>query len=152
MGDTLTTEKRAELMGKVRQRDTTPEMVVRRALTTLGYRYRINDKSLPGSPDIAFKSRKKVIFVNGCFWHAHKGCKKFRIPKNNHQYWEKKFCENILRDKRKLVELSRSGFESLVVWECELTDMDGLSGRLRTFLDKPVDQENDVRKEPGSGH
>lgn len=142
MSDPLTEEERTELMGKVRQRDTAPELVVRRALTAMGRRYRINDKTLPGSPDITFRSRKKVIFVNGCFWHAHRDCRKFRIPKNNHGFWEEKFCENILRDKKNLAELNGRGFESLVMWECELTDMEVLANRLQSFLDSTVDQDD----------
>jgi DNA mismatch endonuclease (patch repair protein) len=108
-------------MSSVGTKNTGPELVLRRLLHRLGYRYRIHPKNLPGKPDIAFPSRRKVIFVHGCFWHGH-NCSKGRPPKSGGEYWGPKLLANKERDERRLNELAQLGWSSLIVWQCELTD------------------------------
>ena len=136
--DTRTEEQRRRIMQAVKSRDTGPEMVVRRLLHSLGYRYRLHRKDLPGKPDVAFLSRRKAIFVHGCFWHGH-GCPKGRLPKSRLDYWEPKLNGNKERDKRKEEELRSMGWDVLVIWQCETADLGALAGRLHGFLgDRPV--------------
>jgi len=125
---------RSELMRKVRQRDTTPELMVRRGLHARGFRYSLHATDLPGRPDIVFKSRRKVIFVHGCFWHRHSGCSRMTTPKTRQSFWEEKFRQNMERDARNLRELSQLGFQALIVWECETSRDDSLISRLEQFL------------------
>lgn len=132
--DTLSPLERSERMARVRSKDTKPEMRVRRLLHALGYRYRLHDRKLPGHPDLVFKGRRKVIFVHGCFWHRHDGCGLARLPKSRLDFWLPKLEGNRLRDARKLEELDQLGWTSLVIWECELKDMNLLEKRLKTFL------------------
>jgi DNA mismatch endonuclease (patch repair protein) len=120
-------------MGRVRQKDTKPEMVVRSLTHQLGYRFRLHRRDLPGRPDLVFPKLRKVIFVHGCFWHRH-GCSKATTPKSNSDYWQPKFAENVERDKRAIAELLRLGWEPMVVWECETRDIDALSQALSTFF------------------
>ena len=128
--DTLSRSKRSWLMGRVPSKDTKPEMVVRRAVHSLGYRYRIHRAELPGRPDLVFSGRKVVIFVHGCFWHRHPGCRKATTPASNREYWLPKFRENKSRDKRKARELKKLGWRVVVVWECETSDVETLKKRL----------------------
>ena len=100
--------------------DIEPEWIVRRYLFSRGYRYRKNVKGLPGTPDIVLQKYKAVIFVNGCFWHGHQGCKYAHLPSTNLEYWEKKIADNLERDKRKTQELERLGYQVSVVWQCQL--------------------------------
>ncbi len=137
MVDRLSPERRSALMSKVRGKDTSPEMRVRRLLHSLGYRYRLHDKKLPGKPDLTFVSRRKVIFVHGCFWHRHPGCKKATTPKTRTGYWETKFENNVRRDEQVLGELEKSGWDVIVIWECETHDPHKLEHLLRQFLGKP---------------
>ncbi len=104
MADIFTKERRSEIMSRIKSRDTKPEIVLRKKLFSQGYRYRINYKKLPGKPDIVLSKYKTVIFVHGCFWHGHEGCKDAHLPKTNVAFWEKKINENINRDK-KVIEL-----------------------------------------------
>lgn len=128
-----TTPERSALMKRVRQKGTTPERLVRRELTRIGARYRLNVRELPGSPDIANRRRRKSIFVHGCFWHYHESCGRGRIPTRNHSFWKKKLKRNVERDRRKLTDLDELGFEVLVLWECELKDPDTLRRRLYEY-------------------
>jgi DNA mismatch endonuclease (patch repair protein) len=121
-------------MARVRSRDTTPELLVRRVLTDLGYRYRLHRADLPGKPDIAFIGRRKAIFVNGCFWHGHDCKRGARAPKANREYWLAKIGRNRERDARNLAELAGMGWRSLVIFECELRDEDATRARLTEFL------------------
>jgi len=107
-------------MGRVRQRDTKPELLLRRALHRLGFRYRVNQRSLPGSPDLVFRSRKAVVFVNGCFWHDHTGCRFATKPQARAEFWEEKFKANRARDQRNYAALEVDGWRTLIVWECSL--------------------------------
>jgi len=117
--------------------DTAPEMLVRRVLHNAGYRFRLHRKDLPGRPDLSFPARRAVIQVHGCFWHQHAGCPKAHIPKSRKEYWVPKFARNIERDRdneRRLVEL---GWRVLVIWECELVDLDMVKRRAACFLGPP---------------
>ena len=136
------TPERSALMARIRGQDTKPEMAVRRLLHGLGYRYRLHAGDLPGRPDIVFRSRRKVIFVHGCFWHQHEGCREATIPKVRTAYWQRKFQTNLERDKASLNALERMGWQAFVVWECETRILDALSERLTRFLGG---------RQPGSG-
>ena len=107
-------------MSRVKGKDTKPEEIVRKYLFSQGFRYRKNDKRLPGKPDIVLPKYKTVIFVNGCFWHKHEGCKYFVWPKSNSEFWKEKIESNIVRDKKQYEELKNAGWHVIIVWECEL--------------------------------
>lgn len=132
--DTRTEEQRRRIMQAVKSRDTGPEMVVRRLLHSLGYRYRLHRKDLPGRPDIAFVSRRKAIFVHGCFWHGH-DCPKGRPPKSRLDYWKPKLDGNTERDRRNEEALRSLGWSVLVIWQCETSARQPLARRLHSFLD-----------------
>ncbi|WP_345993240.1 very short patch repair endonuclease [Sulfurimonas sp. HSL-1716] len=136
--DTFSTEQRSWVMRQVKGKNTKPERVVRKILWDAGYRYRLNVKSLPGTPDIAIKKLKKVIFVNGCFWHGHKNCSKAKIPKTRIEYWQAKIARNIERDKQNIQNLEQLGYDVLVVWECEIKrkSIDMLTSKLIDFMIK----------------
>jgi len=121
-------------MRRVKGRDTGPEMVVRRALTKLGARYRLHRKDLPGSPDIVMPGRKLALFVHGCFWHGHHCARGARIPKANRDYWLAKVGRNRERDARTRAELEASGWRVETVWECELKDAEALDARLADLI------------------
>jgi len=126
-------------MGSVRQKGTGPELRIRKALHRLGFRYRLNDRNLPGSPDLVFPKYKAVIFVHGCFWHRH-GCRHTTTPSTRKDFWEDKFRANVERDERKIRELEKSGWRVLVVWECETkknVEEEDLIGRIVDFLKEP---------------
>lgn len=125
---------RRALMQRVRQRGTPAEVSVAKACRELGLRYRLNVRSLPGSPDIANKARRWAIFVNGCYWHHHTNCKRATIPTLNNQFWCDKFSANRARDARKVRELRAEGYKVIVVWECEAGDRTQLQARLRRLL------------------
>lgn len=122
-------------MGRIRGKDTGPERRIRALLTTLGFRYRLHYPKLPGRPDIAFPGRGKVIWVHGCFWHRHQGCALGRLPKSKLDFWKPKLEENRNRDLRNEAKVRAAGWDSLVVWECELSDESRLVARLKGFLD-----------------
>lgn len=132
--DPLSSKERSERMSRVRNVDTKPEMIVRRCVHGMGYRYRLHDKTLPGHPDLVFKGRKKIIFVNGCFWHQH-NCNHYRMPKSRRNFWEPKLKRNLERDRMVLDLLRDDGWGILVIWECEIRDTDVLRQRIRVFLD-----------------
>ena len=125
---------RSETMARVRSRDTKPELLVRRLLTKLGYRYRLHRADLPGKPDVAFIGRRKAIFVNGCFWHGHDCKKGSRRPKSNQDYWLTKISKNQKRDAVNQAALLNLGWDVLILWECELRNQDQLAQRLKNFL------------------
>jgi DNA mismatch endonuclease, patch repair protein len=134
--DTLTQQQRSERMSRIRGRDTAPEIVVRRLVSGLGYRYRLHVRRLPGQPDLVFAGRGKVIFVHGCFWHRHRStrCALARLPKSRLDFWLPKLESNSRRDRRTMAALRRSGWKALVVWECELGNPAHLTRRLQRFL------------------
>lgn len=121
-------------MSRVHGKDTTAEKVVRSLVHRSGFRFRKNAKSLPGTPDIVLRKYKTVVFVHGCFWHQHKGCRKARRPTSNVEYWNKKLDSNIERDARKLLELKKLGWKTIVIWQCQLTDLEKLRRRLTRSL------------------
>lgn len=123
-------------MSRVRGRDTKPEMLVRRITHGMGYRYRLHRRGLPGSPDLVFPSRMKVIFVHGCFWHQHldPGCKLARLPKSKLDFWGPKLETNRERDERNLVVLAELGWDVLVIWECQTKNREELKARIGEFL------------------
>ena len=121
MPDTLTTEQRHRCMSHIRSKGAKPEVLVRKELFRRGYRYRINVSKLPGKPDIVLPKYKTVIFVNGCFWHGHEGCKHFVLPKSNREYWESKIRRNQQRDRVALKVLQQAGWNVITIWECSLT-------------------------------
>ena len=133
MVDHVTPERRSFIMSKVGQKNTKPEIILRRALHALGYRYRLHRRDLPGTPDIVFPSRRKVILVHGCFWHGH-GCRWGQLPKSRPEYWRPKIETNQERDKKTLTALREAGWEPLVVWQCELRDPDTAIQRVEAFL------------------
>ena len=135
MVDSVDPTRRSEIMGRVRNKDTKPEMIVRRITHGLGYRYRLHYGKLPGRPDLVFPSRRKVIFVHGCFWHRHKGCRRATIPKTRTDSWIEKFEKNVARDRRVLSQLKKQGWKVLVIWECQTFKADRLEKRVRSFLE-----------------
>lgn len=120
MTDLMTPEQRHRCMAAIKGKDTRPEMLVRKYLFSKGLRYRVNDKKLPGSPDIVLKKYKTVIFIDGCFWHAHKGCKYYKMPKTNIDFWRAKIARNIARDYVNNVDLELAGWKVIRVWECDV--------------------------------
>jgi DNA mismatch endonuclease (patch repair protein) len=132
--DRLTKQRRSEIMSRIRGKDTVPELKVRSLIHKLGYRFRLHSKTLPGKPDLVFSGRKKIIFVHGCFWHGHEGCPKGKLPKSKLDYWEPKLSENKRRDMKALRELKAEGWKALVVWQCELKDIEKLKSRIIEFL------------------
>ena len=136
MADALTPKERSERMSRVRGADTKPEMLVRRLVHGMGYRYRLHRRDLPGNPDLVFPGRGKVIFVHGCIWHRYPdpGCKLARLPKFRQGIWKPKLDGNRARDERNEAELARIGWKVLVVWECQLSDRAAVAERVREFL------------------
>lgn len=133
--DTLTPEQRSERMGRVRSRDTKPELKLRELVWRLGHRYRKNKASIIGKPDITFVGRKRAIFLHGCFWHRHDCTSGRREPKSRLDFWLPKFQRNVKRDAEVRQQLMAAGWRSLVVWECELRDPLAVQDRVREFLD-----------------
>lgn len=120
MPDFLTPAERSARMAAIRSKDTSPELALRKALHALGLRYRINDRRLPGKPDIVLPRYRAVVFVHGCFWHRHEGCKVASTPKSNTEFWLKKFNRNVERDARSVRDLQALGWRVFVTWECGL--------------------------------
>lgn len=125
---------RSENMRRIRNKDTKPELRIRRMIHGMGYRYRLQGKNLPGRPDLVFTRKKKVIFVNGCFWHQHENCKISRIPKSNIEYWVPKLQRNVERDRAVQTNLEFLGWTYLVIWECEIKDPLPLAEKIKKFL------------------
>jgi DNA mismatch endonuclease (patch repair protein) len=133
--DIWTKEKRSEVMSRILSCDTKPEQLVRKMLTSMGYRYRLNVKDLPGKPDIVFRKYKSVIFVHGCFWHLHSGCRDGTLPKTRKSYWHTKLFKNKERDVRNMRALRRQGWKVLRLWECEIERKPGIvMNKLIKFL------------------
>lgn len=132
--DIVSPEKRSRMMAGIKGKNTRPEMVVRKMVHGMGFRYRLHRKDLQGSPDLVFPRLRKVIFVHGCFWHRHPGCRFAYTPKSNIQFWLKKLEANSRRDAQALKTLEALGWEILVVWECEVSNLPSLSRKLNSFL------------------
>lgn len=133
--DPLSREERSVQMALVRNKDTKPELLVRRLTHTMGFRYRLHSRELPGHPDLIFSRRRKVIFVHGCFWHRHGDCPLTRLPKSRLDFWAPKLEQNKERDARNQAKLRETGWQFLIVWECELRNRDDLIRRIRGFLE-----------------
>ena len=132
--DSVTKERRSEIMRLVKSKDTKSEIRVRQLFYALGYRFRLRPKGVPCKPDFGLPAHKTVVLVHGCFWHRHEGCPNTRTPKSRVKFWEAKFDENVQRDKRTDQKLAEAGWRSFVVWECELANLEDLTKRiLETF-------------------
>jgi DNA mismatch endonuclease Vsr len=132
--DTLDAQQRSQRMARIRSKNTKPELAVRSILHALGYRFRIHERGLPGSPDVVFRSRRKVVFVHGCFWHGHDNCKVANTPKTRTKYWTAKFAKNKLRDSENARRLTSDGWNVMIVWECQLKERSRLVSALTSFL------------------
>ena len=135
MMDTVTKTKRSWIMSKVRRQNTAPEIRVRSQIHRMGFRFRVAKKGLPGTPDVVLPRHKKVIFVHGCFWHQHPGCRLAKRPGTNLYYWNAKFEDNIARDRRNEESLTQAGWKILVLWTCEIKDGEGMKEKLVQFLE-----------------
>ncbi|MDN7439375.1 very short patch repair endonuclease [Burkholderia cepacia] len=135
--DTITPEKRSQLMGRIRSKNTKPEIAVRSLLHSLGYRFRLHRKDLPGRPDIVLPKHRKIILVQGCFWHGH-NCKLASKPKSNQGYWKKKIISNQERDKRNIEALRVLGWDVLELWECDIRKPENLVQRVSFFMTSPL--------------
>lgn len=134
MTDVLTPAGRSAMMAKIRGKDTKPELAVRRLAHAMGYRFRLHEKRLPGTPDLVFRSRRRVIFVHGCFWHRHPRCSDATTPKSRKNFWLNKLNSNVMRDVRTKRALNRAGWKVLTVWECRTDNPGYLARRLERFL------------------
>ena len=132
--DTFTLEQRSRCMSKIRNKNTKPEIAVRKILTKLGYRYRLHLSKLPGKPDISITKKKIAVFVNGCFWHQHSGCKRQTIPKTNIEYWHTKLQRNVDNQKKNIEKLEELGWVVIIIWECEVKNQHLLMDNLRSYL------------------
>ena len=147
MNDTLSPEQRSKRMGLIKDRDTGPEMLVRRLVHRLGYRYRLHRRDLPGCPDLVFPRLQKIIFVHGCFWHRHPSpdCKLARLPKSRPDFWIPKLNANRERDLAAQARLLDMGWQIMLVWECE-TNHPQLERRIKEFLDDGFARDRNVRR------
>lgn len=134
MADNLSAEQRRECMRAVRGANTSPEMIVRRLIHSMGYRYALHVKRLPGKPDIVLVSRRKAVFIHGCFWHSHSCSHGSKSPATNQDYWSQKRLRNAARDREHLRSLRKEGWSVLVIWECETKRLEKVKGRLIRFL------------------
>lgn len=134
MTDSLSKEKRSWNMSRIRSKDTRPEKVVRSLLHQMGYRFRLHVKSIPGTPNIVLPKFKTVIFVHGCFWHRHPGCRFAYTPKSRVDFWMKKFEQNVSAHEKATGELKDQGWRVFVIWECDLSDLDSLGRKLSNLL------------------
>jgi DNA mismatch endonuclease, patch repair protein len=139
----MTAEQRSRNMARIRARDTAPEMIVRRLLHRLGYRYRLHDCYLPGKPDVVFHARRCILFVHGCYWHRHPGCRFAFLPKTRVDFWTSKFAANVERDARVTKQLQGAGWRVMAVWSCEVRRIDELSAKLTAFLG-PLTNGSDI--------
>ena len=144
MSDTMTPAQRHDCMSHVRSSNTKPEKVVRDALWRKGYRYRLNDRRLPGTPDLVLPKYRAVIFINGCFWHGHRGCTKYVVPKTNEAFWREKIARNIARDELNAQRLDTLSWTVITVWECELSkkNRDATIARIEADL-RAAKEKND---------
>jgi DNA mismatch endonuclease, patch repair protein len=136
--DTLSKTKRSWNMSRIRGRNTVPERAVRSLLHRMGFRFRLHSRSLPGKPDVVLSKYRTVVFVHGCFWHRHKACRLAYTPKSRTPFWLGKFSSNVARDRAVTKKLRSQGWHVVVVWECELSDMDRLATRLAADLERPI--------------
>ena len=133
--DTLTPSQRSERMSRVRSKDSKAELIVRRLVWRLGYRYQLHGRRVLGRPDLVFRGRQSAIFIHGCFWHRHKGCAATRTPKSRVEFWTRKFQQNVQRDRVVAKKLKEQGWKSLIIWECEVGNEERLRRRIERFMD-----------------
>ena len=163
MADMMTPEQRSRCMAAIKSKDTKPEMIVRKYLFSRGLRYRVNNRKLPGSPDIVLRKYKTVVFIDGCFWHGHEGCKYFRLPQSNVDFWRHKIAMNIARDYANNVDLKLAGWNVIRIWECEIRTVAQREEYLNHLYDRIVNTpqsypietdmgEPSIAAEPESGH
>jgi len=138
--DRFDRKKRSEIMSHIQGKDTKPEKLVRSLLHRMGYRFRLHVDSLPGKPDIVLQRHKKVIFVNGCFWHGHKSCKRASCPQSNAEFWNQKIKSNIARDRKTRKDLQLQGWAVLVIWQCQTKNLTALQNRLAEFMNNGKEQ------------
>ena len=148
--DSISSERRSWNMSRIRSTNTAPERIVRSVLHSLGYRFRLHKKSLPGKPDIVLAKHKTVIFVHGCFWHRHQGCKFCYTPKSRTEFWNEKFAGNTERDQKQREALEHLGWRVLAVWECETKDQQVLAEILDKYLRKSRGRGVDGSRKPKS--
>ena len=134
ISDIYSIDKRSDIMSKVRQEGTKPEILIRRFLFSHGFRYRKNDKRYPGKPDIVLPKYRTIIFVHGCFWHGHVNCKAATLPKTNTDFWKKKISENIARDQKNIETLRKEGWNVTIIWQCEIENKNKRKKRLDLLL------------------
>ena len=139
-------DARRAVMRAIKAKDTKPEVAVRRLLHAMGYRFRLHRRDLPGTPDIVFPSRHKVIQVHGCFWHQHEGCRRATLPATRQDYWLPKLGRNRERDAENVIDLARLGWDLLTVWECEVHDQAAVVKRLCNFLKEPISHIADASR------
>src|SRR3972149_3552562 len=120
MADIFSKRKRSDIMSNIGPKNTTQELIIRKLVFSMGYRYRLHGKALPGKPDMVFSKFKKVIFVNGCFWHGHKNCKRSKLPSTNRSFWKEKINKNVIRDKHNYALLRKLGWKYLIIWQCQI--------------------------------
>jgi len=139
MADTISKQRRSELMSRIRSKNSKVELLVRSLVHRMGYRFRLHRKDLPGKPDLVFAGRRKVVFVHGCFWHWHPdpNCKQARMPKSRQEFWRPKLEGNRRRDRENRQKLIELGWEVLEIWECEARDPEKIQSRIRAFLGPP---------------
>jgi DNA mismatch endonuclease, patch repair protein len=138
MSDIYSKSKRSEIMSKISGKNTKPEILFRKALFRKGFRYKINDKELPGKPDIVLHKYNTVIFIHGCFWHGHPECKYSKLPETNHSFWESKINATILRDSKNIEALENLGWNTYIVWQCEIRNKKDLGDKIYTISSKLV--------------
>ena len=148
--DVFSQEKRSQIMSRIRAKDTKPEKTVRSLLHKLGYRFRLHVATLPGKPDIVLPKYKTVIFVHGCYWHRHNGCKNTTTPTKNRDLWVNKFNDNIARDQRNRTELEQLGWVVIIIWECKIK-ADPVLAVVNSLIDKGILEKNTTYPELSSG-
>lgn len=150
MPDVFTPAKRSAIMSRITGKNTKPEIIVRKIVHSFGYRFRLHRADLPGKPDLALPRHRKIIFVNGCFWHGHAECPRAKLPTSNITFWQEKIGKNKARDVEVKRRLRLAGWKVLVLWQCEISRRDDLLRRLRTFLtSRPRQQTQSRNGQPG---
>ena len=144
--DNRSPEQRSRTMSRIRGRNTGPEMAIRKLIFGAGYRYRLHVRQLPGRPDLVFPGRRKVLFVNGCFWHMHKDCGRSKIPNTRRRYWVRKLRANVARDNRVKARLEELGWSVMTIWECEIGNASALKKNISRFLGPPTKKANRGQK------
>jgi len=132
--DVFSKNKRSWIMSRIKGRDTKPELEIRSLVHKMGFRFRLADRTLPGNPDLRLPRLKKVIFVHGCFWHGHKNCSRAKLPLSNVQFWEEKIEKNKQRDHQNIIVLKKLGWQSLLIWQCELKNHLKVKSKIEKFL------------------